>query len=369
LILPLQVELNSSMPSVRKIIHIDMDAFYASIEQRDNPELRGKPVAVGGGSERGVVSAASYEARKYGVRSAMSSKIAKQKCPELIFVKGRMEHYKAVSREIMEFFFEYTDLVEPLSLDEAFLDVTENKKKLQSATLIANEIKEKIHEKTDLIASAGVSINKFLAKIASDYDKPDGLYVIKPEEAEAFINELPIEKFHGVGNVTAKKMHQHGIYTGADLRRKSQHWLIKHYGKVGIHYFNISRAIDNRPVNPHRIRKSVGTERTFEKDLQSRFEIITALYHIEKELMRRMQRAESYGRTLTLKIKFSDFKQITRSKTIPELIDHFDLLHRTTKEIFYQLEWGDKKIRLLGLSVSQLKDDSNQQAVQLELDF
>jgi len=357
------------MPSVRKIIHIDMDAFYASIEQRDNPELRGKPVAVGGGSERGVVSAASYEARKYGVRSAMSSKIAKQKCSDLIFVKGRMEHYKIVSREIMKFFFEYTDLVEPLSLDEAFLDVTENKKGLQSATLIATEIKEKIHEKTDLIASAGVSINKFLAKIASDYDKPDGLFVIKPEEAEAFIEELPIEKFHGVGNVTAKKMHQQGIYTGADLRGKSQHWLIKHYGKVGIHYFNISRAIDDRSVNPNRTRKSVGTEQTFDKDLQSRFEIIAALYHIEKELMRRMQRAESYGRTLTLKIKFSDFKQITRSKTIPELIDHFDLLHKTTKEIFYQLEWGDKKIRLLGLSVSQLKDDSNQQAVQLELDF
>ena len=357
------------MSSVRKIIHIDMDAFYASIEQRDDPELRDKPIAVGGGSERGVVSAASYEARKYGVHSAMSSKVARRKCPDLIFIKGRMDYYKAISREIMEIFFGYTDLVEPLSLDEAFLDVTENKKGLQSATLIANEIKEKVHDKTDLIASAGVSINKFLAKIASDYDKPDGLYVIKPEDAEAFIKELPVEKFHGVGNVTAKKMHQHGIYSGADLRGMSKHWLVKHFGKVGVHYFNISRAVDDRPVNPHRIRKSVGTEQTFEKDLQSRFEVITALYHIEKELMRRMQRSDSYGRTLTLKIKFSDFKQITRSKTIPELIDHFDLLHKTTKEIFYQLDWGDKKIRLLGLSVSQLKDDSNQHAVQLELDF
>jgi DNA polymerase-4 len=357
------------MSSARKIIHIDMDAFYASIEQRDNPELRGKPIAVGGSSERGVVSAASYEARKYGVHSAMASRIAKRKCPELIFIKGRMEHYKAISHEIMEIFLEYTDLVEPLSIDEAFLDVTENKKGLQSATLMASEIKEMIKNKTELTASAGVSVNKFLAKIASDYDKPDGLYVIKPADVDEFIKSLPVEKFHGVGNVTAKKMHQHGIYTGADLRNMSQPWLVKHFGKIGIHYYNISHGIDERPVNPHRIRKSVGTEKTFEKDLQSRFEIVTALYHIEKELVRRMDRSGSYGRTLTLKIKFSDFKQITRSKTIPQLIDHFDILHRTTKEIFYQLEWGEKKIRLLGLSVSQLKDDSDQQAVQLELDF
>lgn len=357
------------MSSVRKIIHIDMDAFYASIEQRDDPELKGKPIAVGGGSERGVVSAASYEARKYGIHSAMSSKIARRKCPDLIFIKGRMEHYKAVSSEIMEIFFEYTDLVEPLSIDEAFLDVTENKQGLQSATLIAKEIKEKIYQKTELTASAGVSVNKFLAKIASDYDKPDGLYVIKPADVDEFIKRLPVEKFHGVGNVTAKKMHQHGIYRGSDLRNMSQRWLIKHFGKVGIHYFNISHGIDKRPVNPQRIRKSVGTEKTFEKDLQSRFEIVTALYHIEKELLRRMERSQSYGRTLTLKIKFSDFKQITRSKTIPQLIDNFDILHRTAKEIFYQLEWGEKKIRLLGLSVSQLKDESDQQAVQLELDF
>jgi DNA polymerase-4 len=269
----------------------------------------------------------------------------------------------------MEIFFEYTDLVEPLSIDEAFLDVTENKQGLQSATLIAKEIKEKIYQKTELTASAGVSVNKFLAKIASDYDKPDGLYVIKPADVDEFIKRLPVEKFHGVGNVTAKKMHQYGIYTGSDLRNMSQQWLIKHFGKVGIHYFNISHGIDKRPVNPQRIRKSVGTEKTFEKDLQSRFEIVTALYHIEKELLRRMERSQSYGRTLTLKIKFSDFKQITRSKTIPQLIDNFDILHRTAKEIFYQLEWGEKKIRLLGLSVSQLKDESDQQAVQLELDF
>ena len=357
------------MDKNRKIIHIDMDAFYASIEQRDNPNLQGKAIAVGKGSDRGVVSAASYEARKYGVKSAMSSKVAKQKCPDLIFVKGRMDHYKAISREIMEIFFDYTELVEPLSIDEAFLDVTENKKNLNSATLIAREIKELIFEKTELTASAGVSINKFLAKIASDYDKPDGLFVIKPEDAGRFVEELPIEKFHGVGKVTAKKMHQLGIEKGADLKSKSQHWLIKHFGKAGVHYYYISRAIDEREVNPHRERKSVGTERTFEKDLQSRFEIITALYHIEKELIRRMERSGSFGKTLTLKVKFSDFRQITRSKTINESIDHFDILHKTTKEILSNLEVENKKIRLLGLSVSQLDKGSPQEAVQLELDF
>jgi DNA polymerase-4 len=346
-----------------------MDAFYASIEQRDNPELKGKPVAVGKGSERGVVAAASYEARKYGIHSAMSSRIARQKCPGLIFVKGRMSLYKEVSKEIMDLFFEYTDLVEPLSLDEAYLDVTENKQNIHSATLIARELKEKIHDKTGLTASAGVSINKFLAKIASDYDKPDGLYVIKPEEAEKFVEQLPVEKFHGVGRVTAGKMHQLGIKTGGDLKHKSLAWLNKRFGKVGLHYYNISRAIDEREVNPERIRKSVGTERTFEKDLQTRFEIITALYHIEKELMRRMERAESYGKTLTLKIKFSDFKQITRSKTIAATINNFEILHKTTKEIFSHLELGNKKIRLLGLAVSQLARDEDKHAVQLELDF
>ncbi len=346
-----------------------MDAFYASIEQRDNPDLAGKAVAVGKGSDRGVVSAASYEARKYGVRSAMSSKIAQKKCPHLIFVRGRMDHYKAVSKEIMEIFFEYTDLVEPLSIDEAFLDVTQNKKNLKSATLIAREIKEKIYEKTTLTASAGVSINKFLAKIASDYNKPDGLFVIKPDDAEKFVEELPIEKFHGVGKVTAEKMHKLGINKGLDMKKKPQHWLIKHFGKVGIHYYYISRAIDERQVNPNRQRKSVGTEQTFEKDLQSRFEIITALYHIEKELLRRMERSQSFGKTLTIKIKFNDFRQITRSRTIPQAIDNFDILHRTTKEIFRTLDWDEKKIRLLGLSVSQLEKDQTHEAVQLELDF
>jgi DNA polymerase-4 len=354
---------------VRKIIHIDMDAFYASIEQRDNPELRGKPVAVGKGSERGVVAAASYEARKYGVRSAMSSKVAKDKCPHLVFVSNRMDVYKAISVEIMEIFIDYTDLVEPLSIDEAFLDVTENKKGMRSATLIAREIKERICEKTGLTASAGVSINKFLAKTASDYDKPDGLYVIKPADAEDFVEKLPVEKIHGVGKVTAQKMHRLGIQTGGDLKRQSLAWMTRHFGKVGLHYYNIARAIDERPVNPQRIRKSVGTEKTFEKDLQENFEIITALYHIEKELMRRMQRSGSFGRTLTLKVKFSDFRQITRSMTLNTQIDDFQTLHHTAKEVLGQVALGDKKIRLLGLSVSQLDYNKGGQAVQLELDF
>jgi len=354
---------------VQKIIHIDMDAFYASIEQRDNPELRGKPVAVGKGSERGVVAAASYEARKYGVHSAMSSKVAKDKCPHLVFVANRMAIYKAVSQQIMGIFLDYTELVEPLSIDEAFLDVTENKKHVQSATLIAREIKERIHETTGLTASAGVSINKFLAKTASDYDKPDGLYVIRPEEAEAFVEGLPIEKIHGVGKVTAGKMHRLGIKTGQDLKKQSLAWMNRHFGKVGLHYYNISRAIDERPVNPQRIRKSVGTEKTFEKDLQENFEIITALYHIEKELMRRMEKSGSFGRTLTLKVKFSDFRQTTRSKTMEDPIVDFQTLHHNAKEILAGINLQQKKIRLLGLSLSQLDQKKGGQAVQLELDF
>ncbi|MBS3807639.1 MAG: DNA polymerase IV [Bacteroidales bacterium] len=354
---------------IRKIIHIDMDAFYASIEQRDNPELRGKPVAVGKGSERGVVAAASYEARKYGVHSAMSSKVAKDKCPHLVFVANRMAIYKAVSTQIMEIFLDYTELVEPLSIDEAFMDVTENKKHVQSATFIAREIKERIRETTGLTASAGVSINKFLAKTASDYDKPDGLYVIRPEEAETFVEDLPIEKIHGVGKVTAGKMHRLGIKTGRDLKKQSLAWMNRHFGKVGLHYYNISRAIDERPVNPQRIRKSVGTERTFEKDLQENFEIITALYHIEKELIRRMEKSGSFGRTITLKVKFSDFRQITRSKTMEDPIVDFQTLHHNAKEILAGINLQQKKIRLLGLSLSQLDQKKGGQAVQLELDF
>ncbi|MCK5700612.1 MAG: DNA polymerase IV, partial [Cyclobacteriaceae bacterium] len=252
---------------MRKIIHIDMDAFFASIEQRDNPDLLGKPVAVGGAGKRGVVAAASYEARKFGVFSAMPASIALRKCPELIFTKPRFDVYKEVSNQIRQIFLEYTDLVEPLSLDEAYLDVTENKKGLGSATIIAREIKSKINSTTHLIASAGVSINKFLAKVASDQDKPDGLYVIKPNQAESFVDGLAIEKFFGIGKVTAKKMHELGINTGADLKQISIEELVRRFGKVGRYYFDIARAIDKRLVNPNRIRKSLGAERTFEDDL------------------------------------------------------------------------------------------------------
>ena len=346
-----------------------MDAFFASVEQRDNPELQGIPVAVGGDSERGVVAAASYEARRYGVHSAMSSKVARQKCPALRFVKSRFDVYREVSHQIMNIFGDYTDLIEPLSLDEAFLDVTSNKAGMPSATLIAKEIKARIRMEINLTASAGVSINKFLAKIASDYDKPDGLYVIRPEEAEQFVEDLPVEKFFGVGKVTAKKMHQLGIYKGLDLKSLSKGELIRHFGKTGNFYFNIARAIDERPVNPERERKSVGAERTFEADLYNEFQLITELYHIEKELMERLKKNKFYGKTLTLKIKFADFKQITRSKTIHNKLDNFELLHKTAKWLLTTQQLSDKSIRLLGLSVSNAEETDNPEAIQFTLDL
>lgn len=264
----------------RKIIHIDMDAFYASVEQRDNPELRGKPLAVGHAEERGVVAAASYEARRYGVRSAMASQKAKRLCPQLIFVPGRMDVYKSVSRQIHEIFHEYTDIIEPLSLDEAFLDVTENKKDISLAVDIAKEIKQKIREQLNLVASAGVSYNKFLAKIASDYRKPDGLCTIHPEQALDFIARLPIESFWGVGPVTAKKMHLLGIHNGLQLRKCSLEMLTAHFGKAGALYYECSRGIDERPVEAIRIRKSIGCERTLERDISARSSVIIELYHV-----------------------------------------------------------------------------------------
>jgi len=359
------------MENIRKIIHIDMDAFYTSIEQRDHPEYRNKPLAVGGSKERGVVAAASYEARSFGIHSAMSSKMAYRKCPDIIFVKPRFEVYKEVSRQIMNIFFDYTDLVEPLSIDEAYMDVTRNKKDLPSATLIAKEIKKRIKEQTKLTASAGISINKFLAKIASDYRKPDGLFIIKPEEAETFIENLPIGKFVGVGKVTAKKMYKLGLYKGIDIKRMDKSELIKHFGKAGDFYFNISRAIDLRPVNPHRIRKSVGTEITFEKDLTDLFEIISELYRIELKLMERMKKNNYSGKTLTLKIKFANFEQITRSKTYIQSIDNFDLLHKIAKELLYSIDISNAntKIRLLGLTVSNFIEKNNSKEIQLTLDL
>ncbi|MBN2347524.1 MAG: DNA polymerase IV [Bacteroidales bacterium] len=351
----------------RKIIHVDMDAFYASIEQRDNPEYRNKPIAVGGSRERGVVAAASYEARKFGVYSAMPSVIARKKCPEIIFVAPRFDVYRSVSKEIMGIFKLYTDLVEPLSLDEAFLDVTVNKKNYSSATQIAKEIKVNIREKTGLTASAGVSINKFLAKIASDFKKPDGLFVIKPQEAESFVDTLPIEKFFGVGKVTAQKMHSMNIHNGNDLKQWSLNDLVLKFGKVGQYYYDIARAVDHREVNPDRIRKSVGAECTFEHDLQAIPEIIKELLSIAEILHRRINKSGFRGRTLTLKVKFSDFKQITRSRSINQNFDTLSLILETAQELVLPVSRDKKNIRLLGLSVSNSDEYSFEQ--QLKIDF
>jgi DNA polymerase-4 len=342
---------------MRKIIHIDMDAFFASVEQLDNPELRGKPVAVGGSGERSVVAAASYEARRYGVRSAMPSVIARRLCPELIFVKHNFKRYTEVSATVFEIFKEYTDIIEPLSIDEAFLDVTSDKKKIGSATIIAKAIRNEIKQRTGLTASAGISVNKFLAKIASDINKPDGLFLIRPEEAEKFIEELPVEKFYGIGNVTAQKMHQLGIHKGSDLKKCDQISLIRNFGKAGIFFYNIVRGKDERPVEPDQERKSVGTELTYEKDLTTSFEIIAELYKLEKELMERLSHSETTGRTITVKVKFSDFRQITRSKTLQHFIRSFDTLHREVSEIRKSLKLEGTRIRLLGLSISNMEGD------------
>jgi len=347
-----------------------MDAFYASIEQRDFPEYRGKPVAVGHAEARGVVAAASYESRRYGVRSAMPSTTALRKCPHLIFVSPRFDVYKEVSNQIMEIFFEYTDLVEPLSLDEAFLDVTENHKDISSATLIAREIKKKIKEKTGLTASAGVSMNKFLAKIASDYKKPDGLFVILPKDAEKFVESLDIERFYGVGKVTAQKMHKLGIHTGADLKKMSKQDLIRHFGKAGNIYYENARALDEREVNPNRIRKSIGAENTFDTDLEASTKMTLELYHIARRTWERIEAKEFYGRTITLKIKYTDFEIITRSKTLPAPVKDFRLFWDISKEMLKQIDTSLKKVRLMGLTISHNEDNPPPaDGIQLELKF
>jgi DNA polymerase-4 len=342
---------------MRKIIHLDMDAFFASVEQLDNPELRGKPVAVGGSGERHVVAAASYEARKFGVRSAMPSVTARKLCPNLIFVKHRFERYQEISGQVFEIFREYTDMVEPLSIDEAFLDVTNDKKGICSATLIARSIKDEIKNRTGLTASAGISVNKFLAKIASDINKPDGIFLIPPENAEKFIEELPIEKFYGIGSVTAERMHKLGIHSGYDLKQWDLLSLIRNFGKTGKFYFDIARGIDERPVEIHSERKSIGTELTYEKDLTTRFEIIAELYKVEKELMDRIERSGTTGRTVTLKVKFSDFRQITSSRTLQNYISNFRALHEEVTEIRKSLSLEGTRIRLLGVSISNLESD------------
>ena len=344
---------------MRKIIHIDMDAFFASVEQLDNPELRGKPVAVGGSSDRSVVAAASYEARKFGVRSAMSSVIAKRLCPELIFVRHHFERYNEISQQVFGIFKNYTDLIEPLSIDEAFLDVTSDKKGLRSGTIIAEKIRSEIKKTTKLTASAGISYNKFLAKIASDINKPDGIFVIKPADAQNFIDNLPVEKFYGIGKVTALKMHKLGIHNGLDLRKWDIESLMRNFGKAGEFFYDIARGIDDRPVEAEQERKSVGTEITYEKDLTTRFEIVAELYKLEKELMERLEHAETTGRTITLKIKFSDFRQITRSRTLQNYIHDFETLHKEVTSIRKSLELEGERIRLMGVTVSNLITEDN----------
>ena len=336
----------------RKIIHVDMDAFYASVEQLDHPEWRGKPLVVGGNESRGVVAAASYEARKFGIFSAMSSSLAARKCPDLIFAKPRFDRYKEISMLIREIFYEYTELVEPLSLDEAFLDVTENKKDLKSAILIAGQIRNQIKERTGLNASAGISYNKFLAKIASDLNKPNGQAYILPKDAEDFLEKLPIGKFFGVGRVTAEKMKSFGIHSGADLKQYSLQFLSKRFGKSGLHYYNIVRGIHLSEVQPNRIRKSLSAENTFEKDLISKSEIEEALKSIYEELIRRLRKSGVKGRTITLKIKYSDFSQQTRSKTLDQYPDE-KIIWEISKELLEQ-ENLIKAVRLLGLGVSNL---------------
>lgn len=334
----------------RKIIHIDMDAFFASIEQRDNPSFRGKPLAVGHPGLRGVVAAASYEAREFGVRSAMPSQTAINKCPELIFAPPRFKTYKEVSQQIREIFLEYTDLVEPLSLDEAFLDVTQNHKNMDFAMDIANEIKQKIWETTGLTASAGVSFNKFLAKIASDYNKPNGIYVITPKRAESFVEQLKIERFFGIGKKTAERMHQMQIFTGYDLKQKPEEFLVEHFGKAGKVYYLNARGIDNREVNPDRERKSVGTEITFDEDINEFNLLQTKLEVVADDLFKRITKSGFKGKTLTLKVKYSDFRILSKSKTLPDYILDEQLIHQTAVDLLAQIPL-DTKIRLLGLTI------------------
>ncbi len=351
---------------MRKIIHVDMDAFYASVEQRDNPELRGKPVAVGG-RRRGVVMAASYEARKYGVRSAMPSVTAARRCPELNFVKPRMSVYVDVSRQIRGIFRNFTDLVEPLSLDEAYLDITNPKRGPASATVIARMIKSEIRKETGLTASAGVSFNKFLAKVASGYSKPDGLTVIQPAEAEAFIAELAIDQFYGVGRVTAARMKKMGIHTGADLQALSEVELVQRFGKMGRHYYRITRGLDEREVRPNRQRKSVGAERTFFEDIDDVEEMEHKIQEISMRVAERMQKAEAFGRTVTLKIKYHDFVVRSRSRTLPSAVNEAEALYTVGRELLHTPLPPERPVRLLGLSVSNLNE--NEDTGDPQLDF
>jgi len=358
--------------AVRKIIHIDMDAFFASIEQRDNPAYRGKPLAVGGSQHRGVVAAASYEARKFGIHSAMPSKIAYQKCPHIIFVRPRFDVYKSVSRQLMTIFKEYTDLVEPLSLDEAYLDVTCNKKNVASATQIAKEIKTRIRNETQLTASAGISINKFLAKVASDINKPDGLTVIPPKKVEKFLLALPIEKFYGVGKVTTEKMQNLGIRIGADLLKFEEFDLIRHFGKAGTYYYHVVRGIDDRSVKPNRIPKSIGAERTFDRDFTEDEDLLKHLEEIVADVWRRLRKSDTSGKTITLKIKYGDFDLRTRARSLEHWIQTESEIFSIAWDLLHSRDLPQKPIRLLGVSISNLDNNpepSRLNCHQLTLEF
>ncbi|MEM7180519.1 MAG: DNA polymerase IV [Spirochaetota bacterium] len=347
---------------VRKIIHIDMDAFYASVEQRDFPEYAGKPLVVAGSPQsRGVVSAASYEARKFGIRSAMPSAQAYKLCPELVFAPARFAIYKEVSQQIRRIFFEYTDLVEPLSLDEAFLDVSESK----SATRLAREIKQKIYESTALTASAGVSCSKFLAKVASGYQKPNGLTVIPPEKVAAFLQDLPIGKFFGIGKVTEKKMQSLGIHNGKDLKQKSEAELIRLFGKSGLYYYKICRGLDTSPVNPNRVRKSLGVETTYATDLQTKEEVEQALDTLLSTFLERKEKAKKQGRTITLKVKYADFTSITRSTSPGYYPNQKAEISKLLQDLLQQTDYGQKKIRLLGISLSNFANEEESKQPQL----
>jgi DNA polymerase-4 len=350
----------------RKIIHIDMDAFYASVEQRDDPRLRGKPVAVGGTRERGVVAAASYEARQYGVRSAMASAVARRQCPDLIFVPARFEVYREVSRQIQAIFADYTDLVEPLSLDEAYLDVTENHHGIATATEVARAIRARIREETGLTASAGVSYNKFIAKLASDHNKPDGLCVVRPDQGLAFIARLPVARFHGIGPVTAARMDKLGIHSGADLRRCGREFLAQQFGKSGDYFYLAARAIDHRPVRPDRIRKSIGSENTFFHDLFSHDDLAAALKDSAETVARHAERTGKAGRTISIKLRYADFRTLTRARTLAAPVSDAPALLEMALALLAPLEPVELGVRLLGVTLSNLGEGEEELHVTAE---
>ena len=353
---------------IRKIIHIDMDAFFASVEQRDNPQYRGKPIAVGHSGTRGVVMTASYEARKFGVRSAMSSKYALKLCPNLIFVASHFDVYKNASKKMKEILLRYTDLIEPISIDEAFLDVTENKLNISSATIIAKKIKQNIKDELNLTATAGVSINKFLAKVASGLNKPDGLNVIKPGETEKFIDQLPIKKIPGIGKVTGEKFENLGVKLGKDLKKLELQFLLNKFGKQGKYFYNVVRCVDNNPIKTNRIRKSIGAELTFSEDIDDIGAMLLKLEKIAVIVENRMNKISTYGKTLTLKVKYFDFKQITRSKTLKEEVKTKDELFEISKKLFFSHDVEKRPIRLLGIYLSNLTGKKEKPKI-LQMDF